>query len=264
MHFSTDQQDATTVFRLKEQVLDSRNAGQLKAEFLILSQPDIDTLIIDLTEVRHVDSAGLSALLLAHRQMASHDGEVRLVGASAEVQSLLRVTQLDRIFPQFNTVNEALDAEPSLGGEDDDALEDEQDLGSGSSPRASVPLGPGAPSANEIRAGAIASGGSFGAAAISKIMITPYEEELENLNLLSFGDDEDYDDEDDDLDEDDEFEEDEEFAEDDDLDEEDDVEEVEGEAAVEEPEADDIVEDDDFEDDDFDDEELEEDEDDDY
>ena len=67
MHFITDQQDDTTIFRLREERLDSRNAGQLKAEFLILAQPDIQNLIVDLSEVRHVDSAGLSALLLAQR-----------------------------------------------------------------------------------------------------------------------------------------------------------------------------------------------------
>jgi anti-anti-sigma factor len=271
MHFSTDQQDATTVFRLKEERLDSRNAGHLKAEFLILSQPDIDTLIIDLSEVRHVDSAGLSALLLAHRQMATHEGDVRLVGANADVKSLLRVTQLDRIFPLFNTVNEALDAEPSFGGEDEDDLENEADARDESD----VPLAPGAPSANEIRAGAIAAGGSFGAAAISRIMMTPYEEELDGLNVIAFGDEENYDDEEEDLDDDldDDFEEDEDVAEEDDDDdeEEDDVEEVEGaekaEGAEEEadaPEEDDVLEDDDFEDDDLDDEELEEDEDEDY
>src|ERR1017187_8245098 len=110
MHFLTEQEDATTIFRLKEARLDSRNAGQLKAEFLILAQPDIDTLIVDLTDVVHIDSAGLSALLLAQRQMRIHDGELRLVGLNEDVRSLLAVTQLDRILPVFNTVNEALEA----------------------------------------------------------------------------------------------------------------------------------------------------------
>lgn len=245
MHFSTDQQDATTVFRFKESRLDSRNAGQLKAEFLILSQPDIDTLIIDLTEVQHVDSAGLSALLLAHRQMASHEGEVRLVGASEDVQSLLRVTQLDRIFPLFNTVNEALDAEPSFGDDEDDEAD-----GSVLLAEADTPLAPGAPSANDIRSGAIAAGGSFGAAALTRIMMTEYEEELDQVNILSFGDDEDYDDEEEDLDEDldDDFEEDEEFAE----------EVADAEPAAEEVEEDDLLEDDDLDDDDFDEDDLDE------
>ena len=253
MHFTTDQEDSTTIFRLKEPRLDSHNAGQLKAEFLILAQPDVDTLIVDLTEVRHVDSAGLSALLLAQRQMKSHDGDIRLVGVNDDVRSLLAVTQLDRIFPIFDTVDSALDAEPSLGDdEDEDWLREEQDH---------KPLGPGAPSTHDIKAGAIAAGGSFGAAALAEIMMTPYDEEEKNLNALALGDDEGYDDEDDDLDDDldDDFEDDEDLtedAEDEDGDEE--------EEDAEEVDEDDVLEDDDFEDDDWDEEELEEDEEEDY
>jgi anti-sigma B factor antagonist len=256
MHFTTDQEDSTTIFRLKEPRLDSRNAGQLKAEFLILAQPDIDTLIVDLTDVGHVDSAGLSALLLAQRQMKSHDGDIRLVGVNDAVRSLLNVTQLDRIFPLFDTVDAALDAEPSLEGDDD-----EEEFAAAEMSE-NKPLGPGAPSAKDIKSGAIAAGGSFGAAALAQIMMTPYEEELDNLNGLAFGDDEGFDDDDDledDLDDD--FEEDEEFA--DEVDDDDDEEEEAADAdaeAVEEVDEDDVLEDDDLEDDDWDDEELEEDE----
>ncbi|SRR5581483_9425067 len=264
MHFITDQEDSTTIFRLKEQRLDSRNAGQLKAEFLILAQPDIKTLIVDLTDVEYIDSAGISALLLAQRQMRIHDGELRLVGLNENVRSMLAVTQLDRIFPIFDSVQDAR-RQPAaslffsspdfdvMGVEEEDAviLADE-------------PLGPEAPTTKAIRSGAIAAGGSFGAAALANIMMTPFDDELEQHELLAFGDDEDdYDEEEDDLDEfDDDF--DDEETDDDDLDEEDDVEEVE-EAGDEEVEpADEVIEDEDFEDDDWDDEELEEDEEEDY
>ncbi|MDP4200410.1 MAG: STAS domain-containing protein [Bacteroidota bacterium] len=270
MHFTTEQGDAKTIFRLKEPRLDSQNAGQLKAEFLILAQPDIDALIVDLTQVGYIDSAGISALLLAQRQMKIHEGEVRLVGVRPNVLSMLRLTQLDRIFPIFNTVEEALAAELALP-DDDEAFGGEPESEEGlDDPELS--LGPGAPTAKAIRAGAIAAGGSFGAAALAKIMMTPYDDELTTDLLLAseaptalgssmpvigmptlgddedFVDDDDFDDDDDDLDDDlDEEEE--------DLDEEDDVEDI----AEEE-----VLEEDDFEDDDFDDEELEEDEEDDF
>jgi anti-anti-sigma factor len=254
MHFSIDQEDATTVFRLKEPKLDSATASQLKAEFLILAQPDVETLIVDLTDVQYCDSAGLSALLLAQRQMSVNGGDVRLVGLSPDVHALLRVTQLDRVFPVFDTVDAALDAEPSFGDDEDEGALDVAMAGD-------RPLAPGAPSVNDIRAGAIAAGGSFGAAALAKIMMSPYEENLDELQALTNGEflayDDDLDEEDDDdledeLDELDDID-DEEVAEEDaeDLDEEDDVE----EGDIEE----DLLEDDDFEDDDFDDEELEED-----
>src|SRR5579871_1162510 len=127
MHFITEQQDETTIFRLREPRLDSRNAGQLKAEFLILAQPNIRSLIVDLSEVSHIDSAGLSALLLAQRQMSIHEGELRLAGASHEVRSLMEMTQLERVFRIFPTVEEALAAPPLFRSEwERKAWEDEQ------------------------------------------------------------------------------------------------------------------------------------------
>jgi len=245
MHFITDQQDDTTIFRLREERLDSRNAGQLKAEFLILAQPNIQNLIVDLTEVRHIDSAGLSALLLAQRQMSIHEGELRLAGVTEEVRSLLEMTQLDRVFQIFNTVDEALE-----GIEPEAILEE---IGAGS-------LGS---DARAVRLGAIAAGGSLGAAALAGIMLaTPFDDDLDESGFLALGDDEE--EGDDDLDEAFDDDDDDDDLEDDDLDEEDDVEEEE-----EKVEPEDIVEpddlEDDFEDDDWDDEELDDDdEDDDY
>lgn len=172
MHFTIDQRDGVTVFKLNEPRLDSQNAGQLKAEFLILAQADVETLIVDLSQVSHVDSAGLSALLLAERQQSAHGGDVRLVGVNENVKSLLRITQLDRIFPMYATVTEAIQADLNMEA---------------SEPQST--LGPGAPTQAAIRSGAIAAGGSLGAAALAGLIMNP---------SAAMGDDEDYDDEDDD------------------------------------------------------------------
>lgn len=261
MHFITDQQDDTTIFRLRESRLDSRNAGQLKAEFLILAQPDIQNLIVDLSEVGHIDSAGLSALLLAQRQMSIHDGELRVAGVTGEVRSLLEMTQLDRVFRIFDTTEEAV-AAPPIFRNSIDRMAWEEERAALASERV---LGPDAPSARDIRSGAIAAGGSLSAAALAEIMMnTTLHDEFEPLTLLALGDEED--DADDDLDEIEETfdDDDDDFDDDDDLDEEDDAEDPdkpEKEAdAVEEP--DDL--DEDFEDDDWDDEELEDDDEEDY
>ncbi len=113
MNFTIEQDERATIFRPKESRLDSLVAPELKAEFLILAQPDVEKLIIDLTDVDYIDSAGLSAFLLARRQQAEHEGDVRLVNPSPDVVSLLQLTQLDRAFPMYDTVEEAL-AAPSL------------------------------------------------------------------------------------------------------------------------------------------------------
>jgi anti-sigma B factor antagonist len=254
MHFTTDQQDDTTIFRLKEARLDSRNAGQLKAEFLILAQPDIQSLIVDLSEVRHIDSAGLSALLLAQRQMTVHEGELRLAGVTEEVLSLLKMTQLDRVFRIFNSVEEALAAAPNFHDAWERKAWEEEHASEGV-------LTEEEPGSRAIRASAIAAGGSLGAAALAQIIMnTPLDDELELPAFLALGDEEDEDDLDDDFEDDDDF--------DDDLDEEDAVEEVEDVEEKDKPEGEEVIEpedlDEDFEDDDWDDEELDDDEEDDY
>ncbi len=110
MNFTVEQRDRAAIFRPQEPRLDSLLVPELKAEFLILAQPDVEKLIVDLSDVEYVDSAGLSALLLARRQQVSHDGDVRLVGVRDEVRSLLELTQLNRVFPIYETVQAALDA----------------------------------------------------------------------------------------------------------------------------------------------------------
>jgi len=110
MNFTIEQDERGTIFRPKEPRLDSIVASELKAEFLILAQPDVEKLIIDLSDVEYIDSAGLSALLLARRQMSAHESDVRLVGVRPEVCSLLSLTQLDRVFGIYQTTEEALNA----------------------------------------------------------------------------------------------------------------------------------------------------------
>ncbi|HEY6172728.1 MAG TPA: STAS domain-containing protein [Candidatus Kapabacteria bacterium] len=110
MNFTIEQDERGTIFRPKEPRLDSIVASELKAEFLILAQPDVEKLIIDLSDVEYIDSAGLSALLLARRQMSAHESDVRLVGVRPEVRSLLSLTQLDRVFGIYETTEEALNA----------------------------------------------------------------------------------------------------------------------------------------------------------
>ncbi|HET6510621.1 MAG TPA: STAS domain-containing protein [Candidatus Kapabacteria bacterium] len=175
MHFTIDQKDRVTIFKLNEARLDSLNAGQLKAEFLILAQPDVETLILDLSQVSYVDSAGLSALLLAERQQSAHGGDVRLVGVNENVKSLLRITQLDRIFPMYATVTEAIQADLNMEA---------------TNPQVPSTLGPSAPTKDAIRTGAIAAGGSLGAAALAGLIMNP--------TMLQDDDDEDYDDDDED------------------------------------------------------------------
>jgi anti-sigma B factor antagonist len=109
MRFTLEQDDDIVIFTLKEARLDGITAPDVKAEILIVSQPDIKALILDLSNVEFVDSHGLSALLLASRQMKEHSAPVAIVGANEHTQRLLRISQLDLLFDFYPTLAEALE-----------------------------------------------------------------------------------------------------------------------------------------------------------
>ncbi|HYF03290.1 MAG TPA: STAS domain-containing protein [Patescibacteria group bacterium] len=108
MRFTIEQDDDIVIFTLKETRLDGITAPDVKAEMLIVSQPNIKALILDLSNVEFVDSHGLGALLLASRQMREHDAPVAIVGANEHTQRLLRISQLDLLFDYYDSVQEAL------------------------------------------------------------------------------------------------------------------------------------------------------------
>ena len=65
-------------------------------------------IIIDLTSVMFVDSAGLGQLVSALKMAVHHGGDLILVKPNESVLDLLRITKLDTIFRKFDSVEDAL------------------------------------------------------------------------------------------------------------------------------------------------------------
>lgn len=109
MKFEVSKNGNATILTLKERKLDSSVSPELKAEFLLLCKPKVtERLIVDMAKVDSCDSSGLSALLIADRTMREHGGEVRLVHVHKKVMSILKISQLDRVFQIYDTLQTAL------------------------------------------------------------------------------------------------------------------------------------------------------------
>jgi anti-sigma B factor antagonist len=106
MNFSVTKENHLAVFQLRETHLDSLLAPDLKAELLILCQDDIDVLILDFTTVSFCDSTGLSAILLAERQMRQRGG-VMVVDGIGKVRTLLEIAKLSDAIPVVRDLDEA-------------------------------------------------------------------------------------------------------------------------------------------------------------
>ncbi len=108
MRFSVEQDDELVILTIKEPVLDSTNAPDVKSELLILCQPNVKALVIDLSSVHFCDSQGLSSILLARRQMNENEGFVVLVGVQEPVRNLFRISQIEYLFEFHATVADAI------------------------------------------------------------------------------------------------------------------------------------------------------------
>jgi anti-sigma B factor antagonist len=65
-------------------------------------------LVIDMEGVTFVDSSGLGSVVSALKQVRTSKGDLRLAAPNQQVRVVLELTTLDRVFPYFATVEEAL------------------------------------------------------------------------------------------------------------------------------------------------------------
>jgi anti-sigma B factor antagonist len=85
--------------------LDSRVEVRKAAIRLLEEMPEgSGRLVIDLGRTRHVDSAGLGALMLIQRRAAERRQLVILRNVSEEIRFLLVLTKLDDLFQLESTV----------------------------------------------------------------------------------------------------------------------------------------------------------------
>lgn len=80
------------------QELNASNAAAFRDQARAALQPAHHQLDIDFSEVRFLDSSGLGAMIALHKTMVARNGHVRVVSPLAQVQQVLELTRMHRIF----------------------------------------------------------------------------------------------------------------------------------------------------------------------
>lgn len=103
-----DRRDGATVLSLAGE-LDLYNAEEVRSALLEACADKPELLVVDLGDVRFVDSTALGVLIEARSRMADRGG-FRLAAPGLETRRALEVSGLDRHFLVHDTVAEALEA----------------------------------------------------------------------------------------------------------------------------------------------------------
>jgi anti-sigma B factor antagonist len=67
-----------------------------------------ERLVVDLSDVSYIDSAGLAALIEAMQRVEGYGGKFALSGLQETVRSIFEISRLDQVFQIFPDTNAAL------------------------------------------------------------------------------------------------------------------------------------------------------------
>jgi anti-sigma B factor antagonist len=109
MNLKFEEKNDIVIIRIKEERLDAHNSGDLKLEMNRLFGEGRKNILVDLEDVRFIDSSGLGALVSGFKNAISNQGNLKLAGLQPQVKSMFELTRLHRVFEIFPSASDALD-----------------------------------------------------------------------------------------------------------------------------------------------------------
>jgi anti-sigma B factor antagonist len=89
----------TAVFRLTGRMILGERLREVELQISEVANHGIHKLILDLSGVEYLDSAGLGALMILYGNMKVRGGQFRLVAPRAKVLDVLKMTHTDSLLP---------------------------------------------------------------------------------------------------------------------------------------------------------------------
>ncbi len=103
------QRDRPNVLPLKGEI-DLHVSPVVTASLTAMIEKKPERMVIDLSEVTYIDSAGLAALIQAMQKVEAYGGKFLLAGLQETVRSIFEISRLDQVFQIFPDTDTALAA----------------------------------------------------------------------------------------------------------------------------------------------------------
>ncbi|NOT86040.1 MAG: STAS domain-containing protein [Methylococcaceae bacterium] len=107
MNLNLEKINGFSVLNILDERIDAHNSGDLKTYLLQLIESGEKNLIIQLQQVRFIDSSGLGALLSGNKHIIAKSGKLALTNIQQQVLSMFELTRLNRVFDIYADLNEA-------------------------------------------------------------------------------------------------------------------------------------------------------------
>ncbi len=108
MDLNITQNDKALIIRINEERLDAHNSAEIKQEIKRLFEDGHKNILVELKNVRFIDSSGLGALVSGFKNATTHQGSLKLSSLQPQVKSMFELTRLHRVFEIFPSTSEGL------------------------------------------------------------------------------------------------------------------------------------------------------------
>jgi anti-sigma B factor antagonist len=106
--FNTIQTEPIAIISLYGELIDRNEAQQLLNQLNLLSEGGIKNFILELSELKYMNSTGLNVLINVLTKARKNGGELIICGISKKVNELLLITKLNSVFTVSESTDEAI------------------------------------------------------------------------------------------------------------------------------------------------------------
>jgi anti-sigma B factor antagonist len=96
------------VLTLKGDLMGEPETATLREKVKSLIADGSTNVVVDLGGVRYISSTGLGTLIAALTSLKNKGGDLRLASVTEKVESLFVITQLVKVFKEYETVERAV------------------------------------------------------------------------------------------------------------------------------------------------------------
>lgn len=96
------------VVSIKGDLMGEPDTGKLREKIYSLLQENFNKIVLDLGGVRYISSTGLGTLIAGLTSVKNKGGDMRLACVTEKVESLFVITQLVKVFKEYETVERAI------------------------------------------------------------------------------------------------------------------------------------------------------------
>lgn len=114
MQFESEVKDSVLILRLSGDLIGEDKGFSLLELVNNTTAENIVKCVIDISELRYINSSGIGVLITILTKFRNKDGEVYLINPSESVKKLLIITKLNAIFNISDSIEDAIQALKSI------------------------------------------------------------------------------------------------------------------------------------------------------